>query len=102
MAEKVNSQDKVNGRDGGKDIVFRVLLYNDRFNKRERVSSILKNIASMEEKDANDVMMKAHRQGWSVIREFPATEREQAKNFCEELRAQDILVEALEVDLEVA
>jgi len=70
---------------------YRVYLFNDGMNKKERVSSVLKSIAMMEEEDANKVMMEAHSTGRGVVREFPG--REQAEELCKALRKEDILVE---------
>jgi S1-C subfamily serine protease len=70
---------------------YRVYLFNDRMNKKERVSSVLKSVANMEEEDANKVMMEAHSTGRGVVREFAG--RVQAEELCKALRMEDILVE---------
>jgi S1-C subfamily serine protease len=70
---------------------YRVYLFNDGMNKKERVSSVLKSVAMMEEEDANKVMMEAHSTGRGVVREF--AERVQAEELCKALRKEDILVE---------
>jgi ATP-dependent Clp protease adapter protein ClpS len=78
--------------DNASDVVC-VLLYNDRFNKRERVSKILKEIAKLNDEEADKVMMEAHTKGRSVIREFPGGEEENARSLWNILRQEDILVE---------
>jgi S1-C subfamily serine protease len=70
---------------------YRVYLFNDGMNKKERVSSVLKSVAMMEEVDASKVMMEAHSTGRGVVREF--SERVQAEELCKALRMEDILVE---------
>lgn len=70
---------------------YRVYLFNDGMNKKERVSSVLKSIAMMEKEDAKKVMMEAHSTGRGVVREF--SERVQAEELCKALRKEDILVE---------
>jgi S1-C subfamily serine protease/ATP-dependent Clp protease adapter protein ClpS len=76
---------------------FRVMLYNDRMNKRERVARILKEVANIDETDANSIMMSAHTTGSGVVREFPGGDRVEADSFCDALRRQDVLVEVEEI-----
>lgn len=70
-----------------------VMLYNDRFNKKERVSEILVGIASLDVDDAEQVMMEAHKFGCSTIKEFKANAKDDAIELCKSLREQDLLVE---------
>lgn len=72
---------------------YRVILYNDRMNKRARVSQILQEVASLNKLDADKVMMSAHTTGRGVVREFARGDRDEADVFCEALRKEDILVE---------
>jgi S1-C subfamily serine protease len=76
---------------------FRVMLYNDPMNKRERVARILKEVANINETDANSVMMSAHTTGRGVVREFLSGDRVEADSFCDALRQQDVLVEVEEI-----
>jgi S1-C subfamily serine protease len=70
---------------------YRVYLFNDGMNKKERVSSVLKSVAMMEKEDANKVMMEAHSTGRGVVREFSVLV--EAEELCKALRKEDILVE---------
>lgn len=70
---------------------YRIVLYNDRFNKRERVEGVLKEVASLNITEANKIMMEAHTLGRGVVREI--SDEEDAKSLCEELRREDLLVE---------
>jgi S1-C subfamily serine protease len=70
---------------------FQLLLFNDRMNKRQRVSDVLKGAANMNGEEANKVMMEAHTTGSGVIRMFQ--NRTQAEDLCQALRDEDLLVE---------
>jgi hypothetical protein len=63
----------------------------------KRVAQILKEVANLNETDANSVMMSAHTTGRGVIREFPCGDRVGADSFCDALRQQDVLVEVEEI-----
>jgi S1-C subfamily serine protease len=76
--------------DGDTNNTYRVLLYNDPMNKRERVASILRDVAVLDDGDANKVMMEAHTTGQSTIKVLGKVE---AEELCRALRKQDILVE---------
>ena len=78
---------------------FRVMLYNDRMNKRTRVAQILKDVAALDEDSAEKVMMSAHTTGRGMVREFPGGEegRTQAETFCNALRNEDVLVEVEQI-----
>lgn len=88
----VRSGTKENGVDTD-NISYRLMLYNDRFNKKERVSEILVGIASLEVKVAEKVMIEAHKFGCSTIKEFEANAKNDAVELCKSLREQDLLVE---------
>ena len=76
----------------GKDTAtYRVVLFNDPMNKKERVSSVLQSVASLNNEEANNVMMKAHRTGQSTIQD--GLEQESAETMCAKLRNEDVLVE---------
>lgn len=81
-------------------ISYGVILYNDRFNKRERVSKILKEIAEVESKEAEKIMMEAHRLGSSVIQVYDENSKDEARKLCESLRSEDILVEVQQMEKE--
>ena len=88
---------------------YRVLLYNDRHNKRERVSRILRDAAGLDTSTADEVMMMAHKTGRGIVREFfspiqlegmdrtknddSLSALEAACNLRDKLRDHDILVE---------
>lgn len=81
-----------NTSDGEKEATtYRVALFNDNMNKKERVRSILEQVASMESAVADKVMMQAHSTGRGIIQTGLALD--DAKDICEMLREQDILVE---------
>ena len=81
-----------------KSIGYKVLLYNDSMNKRQRVSQILSDVAELNSEDANVCMMLAHNKGVGVVKEFFFSEDDDdddvlsgAKKLCEDLRNEDIL-----------
>lgn len=80
-----------------KALGYRVLLYNDPMNKRQRVANILTDIAKLSSEEANECMMLAHTKGSSVVREFLISDEDNcdclinAKKMCEDLINQDIL-----------
>ena len=74
--------------------MYQVVLYNDRFNKRERVQSLLQNVAELNSTVSNQVMMDAHTKGRGVVREFSGeNDVEEAKKLRDALRKEDLLVE---------
>ena len=72
-------------------MMYQVVLFNDPFNKRERVSNILQTIAKLSDETSTAVMMEAHTRGRGVVQTFPTIE--EARKLCQELRGQDVLVE---------
>ena len=76
----------------GQQTTYRVMLYNDRFNKRARVQDLLQNVAKLNETESNRIMMEAHTGGRGVVREFLGDDVE-AKELCGALRKEDLLVE---------
>ena len=46
---------------------YQVVLFNDQFNKRERVLTVLQTIANLTDAEANRVMMEAHSTGRGSI-----------------------------------
>ena len=79
---------------GEKTSKYRVVLFNDNVNKRERVSQVLQDLLKVEQNKAEEIMVYAHQTGRAVVEEF-ATEngREGANSLCNALRNQDLLVE---------
>lgn len=71
-------------------IAYRVVLFNDPMNKKERVASVLQTTARLNETTANQVMMQAHKTGRGVVAEL---EGNVAEALCLALRKQDVLVE---------
>lgn len=71
---------------------YQVVLYNDRFNKRARVQSLLENIAMLNSTVSNKAMMDAHTKGRGVVKEFFRDDAE-ARELCDALRKEDLLVE---------
>jgi len=98
LSQRMNKKD--NNVEGGKIgvvvVSYGVMLFNDPFNKRKRVSDILTKIVNLDSKEANKIMMEAHRFGTSTIRTYDS--KEEAKILCDKLRSQDILVEVQEID----
>ncbi|KAL7529802.1 hypothetical protein ACHAWF_003116 [Thalassiosira exigua] len=85
---------------------YRVVLFNDRMNKKERVAKILRNVAEMDGKSANSVMMAAHLTGRGIIKEFKMNAQGNedagdalslAEELCECMRKEDVLVEVEEI-----
>ena len=77
---------------GSKDMAtYRIVLFNDPMNKKERVASVLQSIASLDNEEANNIMMKAHRTGQSTVQD--GLEQELAETMCAMLRKEDVLVE---------
>ena len=76
---------------------FRVVLYNDNMNKRERVSKVLQKTLNIEKQKAENIMTFAHKKGRVIVEEFDSKEnnngREEAFSLCEALRREDLLVE---------
>ena len=66
-------------------------------NKRARVSKVLKEVASLNETTANQVMMQAHTSGRCVVANV--TDGSQAELLCQALREQDLLVEVEPVSI---
>mmetsp|Transcript_38965 Transcript_38965/g.71993 ORF Transcript_38965/g.71993 Transcript_38965/m.71993 type:complete len:482 (-) Transcript_38965:141-1586(-) len=74
---------------------YKVMLYNDPFNRRARVVQVLASVG-LNETEADETMMTAHRLGKSVVRVFPGSKdgaREAALEMCQSLQEQDVLVE---------
>lgn len=92
---------------------YRVVLFNDRMNKKERVSRILRDVAKLDQDEAESVMMAAHRTGRGVVTSFGAdggdasssssgrdsagAARALAEELCELMRREDVLVEVEEL-----
>jgi len=74
---------------------YRVMLFNDRFNKRQHVSDILNRVAKLNRTQADAIMMEAHQLGRSTILMFDS--KDDAKKLCNELQKTDLLVEVQEV-----
>jgi len=72
------------------NVAYRVVLFNDPMNKKERVASVLQTTARLNITTANQVMMQAHQTGRGVVAEL---EQELAEALCLALRNQDVLVE---------
>ncbi|KAL7489286.1 hypothetical protein ACHAW6_014877 [Cyclotella cf. meneghiniana] len=75
-----------------KTTIYRVLLYNDRFNKRARVQDLLQKVAQLNATESNRIMMEAHTSGRGLIREFSGDNAD-ANELCDALRKEDLLVE---------
>lgn len=54
-------------------IGYRIVLFNDRFNKRQRVESILMQEAGLSMDEAQAAMMRAHTTGRGIVRTFEVT-----------------------------
>jgi len=83
---------------------YRVVLFNDPMNKKERVEKILMNVAQLDEKAANSVMMDAHMTGRGAVKSFMIDDanggkaaNSLAEELCELMRREDVLVEVEEV-----
>lgn len=74
-----------------RDKSYRLWLYNDRFNKRERVSKILQEVVKLSEEEANEVMMEAHTKGRGLIGEF--VNQEEAQTLSIALQREDLLID---------
>ena len=84
---------------------YRLVLYNDRFNKRQRVEELLQDVAKLSLEEARACMMKAHTLGRGVIQEWQVVrtvgDREEDERVAAEaaeavrvaLAAADLLVE---------
>jgi len=74
---------------------YRVVLYNDRMNKRKRVSKLLTDneIVPLNSTEAEKVMLSAHRTGTGVVKEFNVKEKDIAVELTEKLRSGDLMVE---------
>jgi S1-C subfamily serine protease len=70
---------------------YRVILFNDRMNKRTRVAQVLREVAMLNEGEAQKVMMDAHTTGRGLVKQFSV--RQNADELCQSLRNEDILVE---------
>ena len=94
--EFLNKQNLESGGDAGSNneqpTTYQVVLYNDRFNKRARVQSLLENIAMLNSTVSNQAMMDAHTKGRGVVKEFSGDDAE-ARKLCDALRKEDLLVE---------
>ena len=83
---------------------YRVVLFNDPMNKKERVENILMNVGQLDEKAANSVMMEAHMTGRGAVKSFMVDDanggkaaNSLAEELCELMRREDVLVEVEEV-----
>jgi S1-C subfamily serine protease len=81
----------LNEEESSSDNGYRVWLFNDRMNKKERVSSVLTSVASLDEDMADQVMMQAHRTGRGIVGNY--TDRGAAETMYTALRDEDLLVE---------
>ena len=70
---------------------YMVLLYNDPFNKRAYVSSVLQDVFKWDEIQADAVMLQAHTYGYAVTVE---TSQERAEEYVEKLLEKGLLAEA--------
>jgi S1-C subfamily serine protease len=70
---------------------YRVILFNDRMNKRTRVAQVLREVAMLKEGEAQKVMMDAHTTGRGLVKQFAV--RQNADELCQSLQNEDILVE---------
>jgi S1-C subfamily serine protease len=68
-----------------------VVIFNDPINTRVRVAQVLRDIAQLNATEAEESMLKAHRNGWGVVRIFST--RSDADKLCEALQNEDILAE---------
>jgi ATP-dependent Clp protease adapter protein ClpS len=68
-----------------------VVIFNDPINTRVRVAQVLRDIAQLNATEAEESMLKAHRNGWGVVRIFST--RSDADKLCEALKNEDILAE---------
>ena len=88
----------------GDCVGWRVLLFNDNFNRRKNVEKALSG-AGLNEQDARNAMMSAHTTGRGVVRAFAVSEANDAQAAAEALQAQlaaaDLLVEVEAVYSEV-
>jgi len=88
------SADRISNEEALDPISFRLWLYNDNFNKKERVSKILRNVAKVDgDIAATKIMMEAHRKGKGLVREFSGQDKIEANEMLVSLRDEDILVE---------
>mmetsp|Transcript_97688 Transcript_97688/g.209621 ORF Transcript_97688/g.209621 Transcript_97688/m.209621 type:complete len:200 (+) Transcript_97688:55-654(+) len=74
---------------------YRLLLYNDAFNKREFVARCLMTITLLKEGEAYQVMMVAHTEGVAVVGTYPF---ETAEAYCEGLKVKGLTVDIEPVD----
>eukprot|EP00545_Synedropsis_sp_CCMP1620_P005613 CAMPEP_0119028458 /NCGR_PEP_ID=MMETSP1176-20130426/38910_1 /TAXON_ID=265551 /ORGANISM="Synedropsis recta cf, Strain CCMP1620" /LENGTH=252 /DNA_ID=CAMNT_0006984591 /DNA_START=45 /DNA_END=803 /DNA_ORIENTATION=- len=88
---ETKSESSVDKKNGKHDSCYRVYLFNDRMNKKERVSSVLKSVALLDDDTANEVMMQAHATGRGIVGNY--TGKVEAETMCTALRDQDLLVE---------
>ena len=70
----------------------RVVLFNDRFNRRQTVERALAD-AGLSVPEANQAMMAAHTTGRGEVRVFEGTDREAAEALRASLAGRDLLVE---------
>ena len=74
---------------------YRLMLYNDPFNKKQRVQDLLIKAAGLNDTAAMSAMAAAHTTGQGLILSF--TDEAPANDLCLKLRAQDLLVDVLPV-----
>ena len=75
---------------------FRVVLYNDPFNTRQRVESVLMSVANLAKPDAKNAMAAAHVNGTGLVASFDTASP--ATDLCVQLRAADLLVDVVPAD----
>jgi len=68
-----------------------VVIFNDPINTRARVAQVLQDIAKLNATQAEECMLKAHMDGWSVVQTF--LEQSDAERLCNAIQNEDILAE---------
>ena len=71
-----------------------IFLYNDPMNKKQRVERVLWQVFEMSKKDANTVMMRAHRTGKASCGVF---DNEEAERLHADMAKEDVLSEVVRV-----
>mmetsp|Transcript_20317 Transcript_20317/g.81164 ORF Transcript_20317/g.81164 Transcript_20317/m.81164 type:complete len:353 (+) Transcript_20317:248-1306(+) len=74
---------------------YEVVLFNDMLNTRQRVESVLLEVAELDRTAAGQAMMAAHTTGTGVVKTFDPSDREAADALCDRLRQADLLVEVV-------
>jgi S1-C subfamily serine protease len=73
------------------DTLHQVVIFNDPINTRARVAQVLQDIAKLNATQAEECMLKAHMDGWSVVQTF--LEQSDAERLCNAIQNEDILAE---------